>query len=104
MLTKYEEEEQVKEEPQKYEASILGTPIISEKEINALMNNISLKTIRLDKVNKLGLKRTAYGLQGYTSAYYCDIYFLAYDQQIVDLERYLRQHKKVLKYIIIKEV
>ena len=104
MLTKYEEEiNDIDMTANKYELVMILSPISNDNNVDKILDNIALKGIVIYKKETLGLKSLAYAINGYTKGFYIILSIFGKENAIKEVEKYIRQHKEMLKYIFVRK-
>lgn len=90
----------------KYQSVIIVNPNLTEEDLAKLTERFE-KLInsngKVDKVEKLGMKKLAYPIKKATEAYYLTYQFEANPEFITELERNYRITDDVYKFLTIRE-
>lgn len=90
----------------KYQSVIIVNPNLTEEDLAKLAERFEklIKTSgKVDKVEKLGLKKLAYPIKKATEGYYLTYHFEANPDFIAELERNYRITDDVYKFLTIRE-
>ncbi|SHH56385.1 30S ribosomal protein S6 [Thermosipho atlanticus] len=86
-----------------YETMLIVKPDIAEEERENIINNlVEFLTEKLgaqvDKVDRMGIKKTAYPLKKYNEADYTVIYFKCSGENLSELEQYFKVRPEFLRW------
>lgn len=89
-----------------YELTYIINPVLDEdkfKEIVDFVNNLIEKNDgEIDEVDEWGLHKFAYEIEGKSNGYYVNLYFHALPEAIEDIERSMRIHDHIMRYLTLK--
>ena len=86
-----------------YETMFVVKPDISEEERENLANGVveflqEKVGAQIDKVDRLGIKKTAYPLEKYNEADYTVVYFRCTGEKLTELETYFKVRPEFLRW------
>ncbi|MEX0769699.1 MAG: 30S ribosomal protein S6 [Balneolaceae bacterium] len=89
-----------------YELTYIIDPVLEEdkfKEIVDYVNNLIEKNGgEIDEVDEWGLQKFAYEIDGKSNGYYVNLYFKGPSDAIQEIERNLRIHDQIMRYLTLK--
>lgn len=89
-----------------YELTYIINPVVDEdkfKEIVDYVNDhIESNDGEIDEVDEWGIRKFAYDMDGKSNGYYVNLYFNAPAEAIEPIERNMRIHDDIMRYLTLK--
>lgn len=91
----------------RYETVFILNPTITDEELEAIIEKITTIITadngKIEKIDKMGIRKLAYDIKKNNEGFYVVITFTTETEKITELERYYRIKDDIIKFLTIRK-